>query len=63
MKGKIFKGKELKVEFGKGERRHEDRQSYFVYNLGDNVISATRMDTMLGIAGIVVMSAMVRMML
>ena len=59
----MFKGKELKVEFGKGERKHEDRQSYFTYNLGDNVMSATRMDTMHGIAGIVVMNVMVRTLL
>lgn len=28
MKGKMFKGKELKVEFGKGERKPGDRNSY-----------------------------------
>lgn len=32
MKGRKFKGKELKVEFGKGERKKEDQQSGQCYN-------------------------------
>ena len=42
------------MEFGKGERRHEDRQSYFIFYLVDNAIFVTEMDTMPEIAGIVV---------
>ena len=42
LRGKDFKGKELKVEFGRGERKAEDRRSYYLCYLGTNVIFATR---------------------
>jgi len=44
LKGKDFKGKELKVEFGRGERKTEDRRSYLFVYQGINAIFATKKD-------------------
>ena len=51
LKGREFKGKELKVEFGRGERKAEDRRSYFYDYQGINATFATKKVILPKIAG------------